>query len=168
MKGLWIKVGTVALALAATQATARMYKCVDAQGGITYSQRQCPEAQTIERVQEQAPPPRRDVVPVIGSDGKRYYADPDQVNVINPQSDDYYSPANQAKRMEREREIQAQKQVNKERKAQAERNYQDALELNRKEHEEYREGRCRFYRDMARKGSGYRDYYRAKEKEFCD
>jgi hypothetical protein len=82
-------------------------------------------------------------------------------------SSDYYSPGNQVKRMEREREVKLGKQVSKERRAQSQRDYRKFVEQREKRNKEYREGRCRYYGSMSRNNT-QSNYYRAKRREFCD
>lgn len=168
MKTLWITACLAwAFALVATPVVAKMYKCVDAEGNVTYSQTQCPKTEKIEQVREQTPPPKTSVAPVVGSDGKRYYVESDSIDIKSHRPDDYYSPANQAKRMKRDSDARLEKKLAAERRGKSQRDYQKAVELNKKKNEEYREGRCRYYRSMAREN--YRStHYKAKQNEFCD
>ena len=158
----------VALAMVTAPATAKMYKCVDGDGNVTYSQTQCPETESIEQVREQAPPPSPSVVPVIGSDGKRYYVESDSIEIESRRPDDYYSPANQAKRMKQESDARLEKKLTKERRAQNQRDYQKAIEANQQAAEESREGRCKYYQSMARTSRYSKEYYRARAKQYCD
>lgn len=167
VKKLWITVSIATLLLAATPVIAKTYKCVAENGDVSYSQVQCPEAEKIEQVQDQNPPPRPSVVPVVGPDGDRYYVESDRINIKEPQSSNYYSPENQLKRMERERENKLEKQVAKERRADARRDYKKAAGSSNERYSEYREGRCRYYKSRSR-GRYNDDYYKAKRKEFCD
>jgi len=167
MKKLWVTVGIAALLLVATPVTAKMYKCVAENGDVSYSQVQCPEAEKIEQVQDQNSPPNPSVVPVVGPDGERYYVESDRINIKDRQSSNYYSPGSQLERMEREREIKLEKRVAKERRADARRDSKKAAETSNERYNEYREGRCRYYKSRSR-GRYNDDYYKAKRKEFCD